>query len=185
MFLSDANMVETNSTGRIKIVASINEAGKVNTPSLCCTTLTLESTVERRQTYTSYCCIMFADLNEVLFPRTWLSRHWAKVTHGGNLRASEANKNSFGGADSPLGHSQQFCKERQKGMKDWREVWSMLALISTFHAIFLCSWDLVGQLTRLWCTQPSSRDLMSGSEDAANLEYICNQMWIFCIDDTE
>ena len=51
MFLSDANMVETNSTGRIKIVASINEAGKVNTPSLCCTILILESTVERRQTY--------------------------------------------------------------------------------------------------------------------------------------
>ena len=51
MFLSDANMVETNGTGRIKIVASINVAGKVTTPSLCCTTLTLESTVERRQTY--------------------------------------------------------------------------------------------------------------------------------------
>ena len=50
MFLSDANMVETNGTGRIKIVASINVAGKVTTPSLC-TTLTLESTVERRQTY--------------------------------------------------------------------------------------------------------------------------------------
>ena len=31
---------------------------------------------------------------------------------------SEANKNSSGGADNPLGHSQQFCKERQKGMKD-------------------------------------------------------------------
>ena len=51
MFLSDANMVETNGTGRIKIVASINVAGKVTTPSLCCTTLTLESTVERMQTY--------------------------------------------------------------------------------------------------------------------------------------
>ena len=36
----------------------------------------------------------------------------------------------------------------------------------------------------LWCTQPSSRDRMWGSEDAANLEYICNQVWIFCIDDT-
>ena len=44
MFLSDANMVETNGTGRIKIVASINVAGKVTTPSLCCTTLTLETT---------------------------------------------------------------------------------------------------------------------------------------------
>ena len=51
MFLSDANMVETNGTGRIKIVASINVAGKVTTPTLCCTTLTLESTVERMQTY--------------------------------------------------------------------------------------------------------------------------------------
>ena len=51
MFLSDANMVETNGTGRIKIVASINVAGKVTTQSLCCTILTLESTVERMQTY--------------------------------------------------------------------------------------------------------------------------------------
>ena len=65
--------------------------------------------------------------------------HWAKVRHGGNLRASEANKNSSGGADSPLGHSQQFCKERQKGMKDWREVWSMLALM---HATFLSRSDV-------------------------------------------
>ena len=52
---------------------------------------------------------------------------------------SEANKNSSGGADSPLGHSQQFCKERQKGMKDWREVWSMLALM---HATFLSRSDV-------------------------------------------
>ena len=65
--------------------------------------------------------------------------HWAKVRHGGNLRASKANKNSSGGADSPLGHSQQFCKERQKGMKDWREVWSMLALM---HATFLSRSDV-------------------------------------------
>ena len=34
--------------------------------------------------------------------------HRAKAGSGGDLQASEANKNSAGGADSPLGHSQQF-----------------------------------------------------------------------------
>ena len=49
MFLSYTNMVETNGTGRIN--CCINVAGKVTIPSLCCTILTLESTVERMQTY--------------------------------------------------------------------------------------------------------------------------------------
>ena len=48
-------------------------------------------------------------VNVVLCLPTWMGRcspghcsHWAKAWPGGNLRASEANKNTSGGADNPL-----------------------------------------------------------------------------------
>ena len=56
---------------------------------------------------------MFADLNGALFTRILLSL--SKSLTCSNLRASEANKNTSGGADNPL---TIFVKKRQQGMKD-------------------------------------------------------------------
>ena len=73
-------------------------AEKVTTPSLCCTVLTLESTVEMMQTYKLM-------LYYVCRPE-WGAVHQdialTEQKPGGNLRASEANKNTSGGADNPL-----------------------------------------------------------------------------------
>ena len=49
----------------------------------------------------------------------------------------------------------QFFKERQQGVKDWRKIWYRLALM---HAT-----------SGIGCR---------GVRNAANLEYICNQVWI-------
>ena len=81
-------------------------------------------------------------VNVVLCLPTWMGRcspghcsHWAKAWPGGNLRASEANKNTSGGADNPL---TIFVKKDSK-------VWKI-------DGRFDPGW--------LWCIQPPSRDWM-------------------------
>ena len=160
MFLSDANMVETNGTGRIKIVASINVAGKVTTPSLCCIILLLESTVERRQTYKLL-------LYYVCRPE------WGTVSQDMALTEQKSDMVVIYEPAKPtrilLVELTVRWDTANNFVKKDRKVWKI-------DGRFDPCW--------LWCTQPSSRDRMWGSEDAANLEYICNQVWIFCIDDT-
>ena len=81
-------------------------------------------------------------VNVVLCLPTWMGRcsvghcsHWAKAWPGGNLRASEANKNTSGGADNPL---TIFVKKDSK-------IWKI-------GGRFDPGW--------LWCIQPPSRDWM-------------------------
>ena len=135
-------------------------AEKVTTPSLCCTTLTLESTVERRQTYKLL-------LYYVCRPE------WGTVSQDMALTEQKSDMVVIYEPAKPtrilLVELTVRWDTANNFVKKDRKVWKI-------DGRFDPCW--------LWCTQPSSRDRMWGSEDAANLEYICNQVWIFCIDDT-
>ena len=138
----------------------INVAGKVTTPSLCCTILILESTVERRQTYKLL-------LYYVCRPE------WGTVSQDMALTEQKSDMVVIYEPAKPtrilLVELTVRWDTANNFVKKDRKVWKI-------DGRFDPCW--------LWCTQPSSRDRMWGSEDAANLEYICNQVWIFCIDDT-
>ena len=151
MLLSDTNMVN-----RLKQTAQegsellcITLAGKVTTPSLCCTILILESTVERRQTYKLL-------LYYVCRPE-WgiVSQDMALTEQKPDLVVTYESAKPTKILLVELTVPWQFFKERQQGVKDWRKIWYRLALM---HAT-----------SGIGCR---------GVRNAANLEYICNQVWI-------
>ena len=94
-------------------------------------------------------------INVVLCLSTWIGRcspglcsHWAKAWPGGNLRASEANMNTSGGADNPL----TIFVKKQQGMKDWRKIWSWLALMHTtsLSRLDVGEWGIMQTMKKNW-----------------------------------
>ena len=132
MFLSDTNMVEQKRHMK-DLNCCIDVAGKVTTPSLWCTILTLEITVERRQTYKLL-------LYYVCRPE------WGTVPQDMALTEQKPDLVVIYEPAKPtrillveLTVPWQFFKERQQGVKDWRKIWYRLALM---HATFLSRSDV-------------------------------------------
>ena len=148
-------MVETNGTGRIKIFASINQCGREsNYPKLM-----LYYTNTRKycgkeanlQVTVVLCCIM---------------SEWGTVSQDMALTEQKSDMVVIYKPAKPTRiHLVELTVRWDTAnnfVKKDRKVWKI-------DGRFDPCW--------LWCTQPSSRDRMWGSEDAANLEYICNQVW--------
>ena len=121
-------------------------------------------------------------VNVVLCLPTWMGRcspghcsHWAKAWPGGNLRASEANKNTSGGADNPL---TIFVKKRQQGMKDWRKIWSWLALMHTtsLSRLDVGEWGIMQTMKKNWWHDFPSSVVFVNSNHVSIFHYASDQV---------
>ena len=79
--------------------------------------------------------------------------HWAKAGPGGNLRVSEANKNSSSGADSPLTILERKTTRYERLTED----------------LIQAGFDALNLPLKIGC---------QGVRNAAKFEYIYNQVWI-------